>query len=108
MFEDWPVKFTPAPRRVYDPPVPVVIDLGRAFARTPRPAHRGLALRVKAEGLHLTGTARGLLRAWVRTTSGDWIGLCEVELHSGNGHGTLHTHQWCPSGAITPAPTEHY
>ncbi len=105
MFEDWPIKFTPAPRRVYDPPVPVVIDLGRAFARTPRPARRGLALRVKAEGLHLTGTARGLLEAWVRTTSGDWIGLCEVELHSGNRQGTLHTHQWCPSGAITAAPT---
>lgn len=69
MFEDWPVKFTPAPRRVCDPPIPVTVDLGRAFARTPRSARLGLALRVKAEALRLTESTPAILHAWVRTTS---------------------------------------
>lgn len=69
MFQDWPVRHTPEPRKTFDPPLPVTIDLGRAFARTPRSMRQGLALRVKAEGIALTGDAPGLLRVWIRTTS---------------------------------------
>lgn len=103
MFQDWPVRHTPEPRKTFDPPLPVTVDLGRAFARTPRSMRQGLALRVKAEGIALVGDAPGLLRVWIRTTAGDWIGLCDIELRTGNGHGTIHVQQWCPSNAITPA-----
>ncbi len=96
------MKYSPAPRRLCDPPIPVTVDLGRAFARTPRSARLGLALRVKAEALHLSDSVPGLLHAWVRTTAGDWIALCEMDLRTGNGNGAMRVRQWCPSGSITP------
>ncbi|NKS74805.1 hypothetical protein GS531_24900, partial [Rhodococcus hoagii] len=52
-FEDWPVVFSPAPRRVVDPPVPVMVDVLLAIGQSDeRPANE-LPLRVRAEALNV-------------------------------------------------------
>ncbi|MET8871536.1 hypothetical protein [Nocardia sp. NPDC004604] len=53
MFEEWPVEFTPEPRRIVDPPLPVAVDVAAAIGQPgDRPANE-LPLRVRAEGLSL-------------------------------------------------------
>ena len=74
MFEDWPVTTQPSPRRVVDPPLPVIVDLSRIIDNPddqfPRDA---VPMHVKAEGLEFLAQVPGLLHAWARSTRGGWI-----------------------------------
>ncbi|MFG1796671.1 hypothetical protein [Nocardia sp. NPDC049149] len=107
MFDRWPDEFSPSLRRVLDPPMPVVVDLGQAI-----PTHRakfgtgGVPLRVSSGGLRLTGTVPGVLYAWARAWDGVWLGLCEFTVHTGNDRGQLDMRQWCPEHSLTPSPAK--
>lgn len=103
MFEDWPEEFDPPSRRIVDPPTPVAVDLGQAFPNDAPTFRRDqITMRVKAGGLDLTATVPGLLHAWARTTDGSWLGLVEVVVWTGNGHGQLPMMQLCPQHALAP------
>jgi len=73
--------------------------------RGPRPRQPPLRtvnpLRVTAGGLRLTGYCPGQLHAWVRLTTGTWLGFCSFVAHSGNHRATLELWQWLPASAIT-------
>jgi len=57
---------------------------------------------VTAGGLRLTGDCPGQLHAWVRLTTGTWMGECTFTVHSGNHWAVLQLRQWLPASAITP------
>lgn len=73
MFEDWPAMFDPPARREVDPPQPVTVNLARAVARTPAKLGNGVPLRVRAGGLDLDRRVPGLLCAWARVSTGEWL-----------------------------------
>ncbi|GGG27744.1 hypothetical protein GCM10007304_46970 [Rhodococcoides trifolii] len=102
MFDNWNAHMQPLPYRVVDPPQPVTVDLGVAFARSPRSRSDGLPMRVRAEGLVLSGTVNAELHAWVRTNLGDWLALVCCTTTSGNSKGTMDLQQWVPSGSVRP------
>lgn len=104
MFEDWPDTFTPSLRREVSPPLPVLIDLAKAFPiGSGRPFGRNkIPMRVKAGGLSLTGQVPGQLRAWARASDGTWLGLVAFVLITGNQMGRLPVAQWCPQDAFKP------
>lgn len=96
--------FSPAPRRVVDPPVPVVVDVLLAIGQSgERPANE-LPLRVRAEGLNVDCRVPGLLSAWARTVGGGWLAYLTFSIPTGNGLGALRVAQWCPSAAAVPLP----
>ncbi|MCX4097912.1 hypothetical protein, partial [Nocardia sp. alder85J] len=102
MFEDWPDAFQPSPRRVIDPPRPVMVHLPTLL---PANAPRGfgqdkILMRVKAGGLDLTCTVPGLLHAWVLGNEGTWYGIVELIVYTGNGHGRLRVTQLCPASSL--------
>ncbi len=92
---------TPSYRQV-TPPQAVTINLDQALARDNPPLRTANPLRVTAAGLRLTGYCPGQLRAWVRLTTGTWLGLCFFLAHSGNHRATLELRQWLPASAVTP------
>ncbi len=92
---------TPSYREV-TPPQPVTINLDQALARDNPPLRTTNPLRVSAGGLRLTGYCTGQLHAWVRLTTGTWLGKCTFTVHSGNHRAALELRQWLPAGAITP------
>ncbi len=92
---------TPSYREV-TPPQPVTINLDQALARDNPPLRTTNPLRVSAAGLRLTGYCTGQLHAWVRLTTGTWLGKCTFTVHSGNHRAALELRQWLPAGAITP------
>ncbi|WP_245552206.1 hypothetical protein [Nocardia aobensis] len=104
MFEDWPEEFSPSLRRTVVPAAPVVVHLGQAITTdTPTGFGRNkITMKVKAGGLRLTDDVPGLLHAWARVADGSWLGLVEMVLWTGNGHGKLPVTQWCPASAISP------
>ena len=92
---------TPSYREVI-PAQRVVINFDQALARD-KPSLRTMnPLRVSAGGLRLTGYCPGRLHAWVRLTTGTWMGECTVTVHSGNHRAALELRQWLPASAITP------
>lgn len=108
MFEDWPGQFSPPLRRTVIPPVPVVVELGKAIP-TRQPTGFGrdkIAMKVKVGGLDLTRRVPGLLHAWARVSDGSWLGLVEMVLWTANGHGQLPVMQWCPAPALSPRDAE--
>lgn len=104
MFENWPVQYSPPVRMDVSPPMPVVLDLAAALARSPMSFGGSPPLRVLAEGLDMDSKVEGTLHAWARTSRGDWLGFCQFTVLSGNGRGRLSMQQWCPSSSITPGP----
>ena len=102
MFEDWPVTFNPAPRRIVEPPLPVTVDVAAAIRQPGNRPMNELPLRVRAEGLALDVRVPGQLLAWARTTGGSWICLLHFAIPAGNGCGHLTVTQWCASDAATP------
>jgi hypothetical protein len=105
MFEDWPVTMQPSPRRVIDPPRPVVVDLSRLIDNPDDQFRRdAVSMRLKAEGLEFAGQAPGHLHAWARSTRGGWLALVSCDVPTGNRAGKLTIHQWCPARAVTPCP----
>ncbi|MQY28757.1 hypothetical protein [Nocardia aurantia] len=106
MFETWPEIFSPSMRRVVDPPVPVLVELGVAIARTPggRFGRDTLPMRVKAGGLDLSRTVPGRLLAWARCSDGSWLGLVEFMIATGNDRGRIAVTQWCGARALRPDP----
>ncbi len=92
---------TPSYRQV-TPPQPVSINLDQALARDNPPLRTVNPLRVTPGGLRLTGYCPGQLHAWVRLTTGTWLGFCSFVAHSGNHRATLELCQWLPASAITP------
>ena len=102
MFEDWPINFLPPARIEVSPPMPVVIDLAVAIARSPVKISIAVPLRVRAEGLDLDQKVPGMLYAWARVSQGDWLCDLAFRVHTGNGQGYIDVRQWCPSGAAQP------
>lgn len=90
------------PREFVDPPRPVSIRVDKVFHRTPHPHYRHLSIRTRLTGLQIEGRVSGHLHAWIRTTEGDWLALCEFPLSTGAGDDRLVVRQWCPSGAVSP------
>ena len=88
--------------RQVTPPQPVIINLDQALARDNPSLRTVNPLRVTAGGLRLTGYCTGQLHAWVRLTTGTWLGFCYFLAHSGNHRATLELRQWLPASAITP------
>jgi hypothetical protein len=106
MFDEWPEEFSPSLRRVVEPPLPVVVDLGQAIStqRATFGAKKSVPLRVSSGGLRLAGNVPGLLHAWARAWNGVWLGLVEFTASTGNGRGQLIFRQWCPEHSLTPPP----
>ncbi|MBH0776560.1 hypothetical protein [Nocardia bovistercoris] len=102
MFEYWNDGFSSSLRRVVDPPLPVLVDLGMAI-----PTHgasfraEAVTMRVKAGGLHVAGSVPGLLYAWARTTDGSWLGLVGFAIGTGNRKGRVEVRQWCAAQALS-------
>ncbi len=92
---------TPSYREV-TPAQPVVINLDQALARDNPSLRTTNPLRVSAGGLRLRGYCPGRLHAWVRLTTGTWMGECTFTVHSGNHRAALELRQWLPASAITP------
>lgn len=104
MFEDWPDEQPPPPRRVIDPPAPVLVDLGLAILGDRNGfGMNGVPLRVRAGGLVVSGRVPGLVRAWARTNSGGWLCLVDFILSTSNGRGHVRVRQWCSSRAVEKA-----
>lgn len=63
--------------RLVDPPCPVLLD--PAVLWPPSRLRWGLEtpLIVRAQGVQLGKPISGLLRAWVRSQAGDWLGLVD-------------------------------
>ncbi|WP_306365277.1 hypothetical protein [Nocardia sp. CC227C] len=90
-------------RRHVDPPRPVTVDISKALpSGGTRFAANSLPLRVRAEGLDLSGLHPGLLYAWARTSTGGWLGFVQVTLTTGNGREKLTLRQWFPESALSP------
>jgi len=92
---------TPSYREV-TPAQPVTINLDQALARDNPPLRTTNPLRVSAGGLRLSGSCPGQLHAWVRLTTGTWMGECTFTVHSGNQRAALELRHWLPASAITP------
>ena len=92
---------TPSYREV-TPAQPVSINLDQALALANPPLRTTNPLRVSAGGLRLSGYCPGRLHAWVRLTTGTWMGECTFTVHSGNHRAALELRQWLPASAITP------
>ncbi len=88
--------------RICDPAVPVTVDLsvvlGWAFA-TRRPPI-GVSLDTRAHGVRFEPDHPGLLVAWLRASSGQWIGICEVQLWSTNARCVITERFWLPPSAV--------
>lgn len=55
MFEDWPVTMHPSPRRVVDPPLPVIVDLSCLITNPDDRFRRdAVPMHAKMEGLEFT------------------------------------------------------
>ena len=103
LFESWNARFLPLPYVVKDPPQPVSVNFGAAFPRHPaRIGPGGLPMRVRTEGLNADAPVEGLLHAWMRLTTGEWLCLLTFRLPTGNGHGFVEMRQWCPAQAAVP------
>jgi len=98
---------TPSYRQV-TPSQPVIFNLDQALARDNPPLRTVNPLRVTAGGLRLTGYCPGQLHAWVRLTTGTWLGFCSFVAHSGNHRATLELCQWLPASAITHTSTSRH
>ncbi|NNH69428.1 hypothetical protein HLB23_06015 [Nocardia uniformis] len=83
-------------RRHVDPPTPVTVDVGLALHTD------GPPLRVRAEGLDVSGRVPGWLYAWARTSTGDWLGFVQFTLQTGNRLEKLTVRQWCSQRALSP------
>jgi len=92
---------TPSYREV-TPAQPMVINLDQALAHDNFSLRTTNPLRVSAGGLRLSGYCPGRLHAWVRLTTGTWMGECTFTVHSGNHRTALELRQWLPASAITP------
>ncbi|KZF12598.1 hypothetical protein A2J03_17600 [Rhodococcus sp. EPR-157] len=101
MFDEREARSRPEPRRLLEPPRPVFVRVGEVFGRTPFPHYQHLPIRARLGGLKIDGVIEGSLYAWIQTTQGDWLGLCEFELPTGDGTESFQLRQWCPSGAIS-------
>lgn len=101
MFEYWSDEFSSSLRRVVDPPLPVLVDLGVAFPTQGTFRKEGVSLRVKAGGLLISGAVPGLLYAWARTTDGTWLGLVGFAVVTGNRQGRIEVRQWCSARALS-------
>jgi hypothetical protein len=101
VFEQWEPVYDPKPWRVVDPPQRVMVDVSAAIAHDGGRSANDLPLRVRAEGLDLDVRVRGLLRAWGRTSRGEWLAACTFAIPTGNKRGSLEITQWCPASAIT-------
>jgi hypothetical protein len=102
LFETWPLSFDPPAHRDVSPPIPVVIQLNAAIARNPPGLGTSRPLRVRAEGLDLDQNVSGLLHAWARVSSGEWLCLLSFRVSTGNQRGYLDMKQWCPAESATP------
>jgi len=91
---------TPSYREV-TPARPVTINLDQALARDNPSLRTTNPLRVSA-GFAPQRLLPGLLLAWVRLTTGTWMGECTFTVHSGNQRAALELRQWLPASAITP------
>jgi len=92
----------PRPTSQVTPSQPVIINLDQALARDNPPLRTVNPLRVTAGGLRLTGYCPGQLHAWVRLTTGTWLGFCSFVAHSGNHRATSSYANGYP-----PAPSPH-
>lgn len=97
----------PFPRQavqLVDPPKLVEIEVARFLPDDkPRWAERPIWLRVAGVDRHPT---RGLLYAWVRSSSNDWYGLVSMELGSQRGQLRLVLpRQLVPAGALREVRT---
>ncbi len=100
----WDESFPRTPSyREATPPQPVVINLDQALARDNPSLRTTNSLRVSAGGLRLTGYCAGQLHAWVRLTTGTWMGECTCTVHSGN-----HRQHWSCGNGCPPAPSPHH
>ncbi|OZD70586.1 hypothetical protein CH263_06430 [Rhodococcus sp. 06-1059B-a] len=103
MFAGWPVAFQPPTRRVVDPPVPVLVDVSRAFGHQFSADASALPLKVRAEGLATDLKVQGVLHAWARTSKGEWLCCLSFRVPTGNGMGFLDVErQWSASDAAKP------
>ncbi|WP_280456754.1 hypothetical protein [Nocardia carnea] len=101
MFETWSDEFSAPLRRVVDPPIPVLVDLGIVLVSDPSFRRNGVSMRTRAAGLDTAATVPGLLHAWARSTTGAWIGWVRFAIPTANRQGWLETRQWCPRHALT-------
>jgi len=77
-------------------------NLDQALARDNSCLRTMNPLRVSAGGRRLSGYCPGLLHAWVRLTTGTWMGECTFTVRSGNQRAALELRQWLSASAITP------
>ncbi|RMI27934.1 hypothetical protein [Nocardia stercoris] len=105
MFEHWPDEVAPTLRREVSPPTPVVVDLALAIPSGTGSFRRdGIPLRIRSGGLNVSGRVPGLLHAWARTNTGNWLALVEFVLATANNRGRVPVRQWCSEAAVSPNP----
>ncbi|MFI1919370.1 hypothetical protein [Nocardia sp. NPDC020380] len=102
MFEYWSDDFSAAQRRVVDPPVPVLVDLGAAVPTNGPFRKDSVSLRIKSAALDLSATVPGLLYAWAQCTDGTWLGLVGYAIPTANRRGRVEARQWTPARALSP------
>lgn len=94
----------PALARAFTPPVPVWVDLGQVYrAGVGRVGDRA-TLYVRAQGIPLEQVAPGVLYAWVRTTTGAWLGYVAYALDAGKTLGSLRACHLVAADSLKPRP----
>lgn len=61
--------------RVHNPPLPVWVDLAEIYRHVPGPVDSTPTTLVRNRGMSFNDLVTGDLYAWVRTSTGAWIGL---------------------------------
>ena len=101
------------------PTTPVLVNLdalfptdqstsGQSATDQSATAHPAPAEQSSATGdgrLHLRGWAVGTLHRWLRSATGDWIGVCTVLISRGDGSTYRAVDQLVPAQALRPRTT---
>lgn len=105
LYENWPVTFEPPARRIVDPPMPVLVNVAMTIAGGSGAGsfRNDTPLKVRAEGLAIDLKVQGLLHAWAKTVTNQWVCCLSFRIPTGNGAGYLQLeNQWCPATAAVP------
>ena len=91
------------------PTTPVLVNLDALFptaqSATGDPAPAGQSSAADDDRLHLRGWAVGTLHRWLRSSTGDWIGVCTIVISRGDGSTYRAVDQLVPAQALRPRTT---